>query len=953
MPKKMLIKALVLAFFVFTFLNIKGLPALALTAEDVLNDALPYNGQLSLDSRHYNQSGFILKEWGGSDPLQDSTGAVISKEYLLVWKNGEVTVNYADLMASQKQSVDNAVYGQLYFNMPPDVVPADGNYRFIIKKGNNPAVFYNDLPGGSLFVPLTPDSSQIYHPLTNPLQKSVLAWRTASGWKKIGVNPRAEADAILDRAMPNSALEGLALDLYHYDQATGILYENAADKSGQLTTPDGVKVNKNELLSWSTGTLIVRYADTLAGQEQKDAGGSAVYGYLRLSLPAGAVKTILKPADKDAYFASFENSFLIPLTKDTLNPYNANSNPLVPATIAWQNSSGGWIKLAVIPVAQAEQIISGASTSLTPLVLSPAIYGANGQLYADAINKTGNLKAKDGKTILTRDNVPVWAGGILELNYAENLAGQITAQGLGYAGLSLPGDMAGDDGSPRFILKAAGREACFYPVSGDVLWIPFITRTDMPYHFRDNPLTEAEVAWRTAEGWKKARIKPNPEYRRPQLKGQFPYVPDSQWVDEKSLSPVVINGRERYFVGTVWADDDGNLKLADDFLSLLRLCQVVSSGGSQTSMIDDELVDYVQNLDANEKAAFINKYLFIRDSARKEAVLRLPVKKLRPQTVYEVVFTSGLVFYENGEGNTAVTWSFTTMAVPHVSQISTGSIGENYDASEPLIIKGDFFYSSNIIVKFNDITASRVEIATDKDGKTYLKAYLPSGSRRLKAGIYDITVINNDNPEYKTVLAGRLSVVPASQQDPPGEGERVREVLHYGEVKEMIAQSEAVLTLKSSYRERAYIYLDLEEIMPDIKEKKIRFSGYNWPVIRELSIATSLAETVFRNARINRAVYDTEIAIGRAPSEMVRGMSYQLPLYKVRSDFVALKAENMDFERIEMKMFFDTRNAQNVKVLRYDQTYRRFYEVPSRIDYLNGEAVFSTVKPGIFVLIEP
>lgn len=953
MPKKILIKSLILAFFIFPFLNMTSPAALALSADEVLKGASSYTGQLSLDPRHYNQAGFILKEWGKSELFTDSAGAVISKEYILVWENGEVTVNYADLVASQKQSVDAAVYGRLCFAMPSDVVSADGNYRFIIKTGNNPAVFYNNLPEGGFFIPLTPLSSQTYHPLNNPLQKSVIAWRTSSGWKKTLINPKTEADAILDRAMPNSALEKLELDTSHYDQLTGILYEDIDMRSGELTTPDGVKVNKAELLSWSTGALIVRYADTLASQRQQDSSGNTVYGYLRLEIPSGAVKTILKPADSDAYFEIFGNSFFIPLIKDASKPYDAQNNPLVPAAIAWQNSSGGWIKLALIPVAQAEQVMSNALTSSLPLNLAPSIYNSQGELYADIVNKSGNLKAKDNQTVLTRYNVPVWAGGVLELNYAETLAGQITGQGFGYVGLSLPGDMVGDDGSPRCILRVGEKEAHFYPVNGDILWVPFIARTDMAYHFQDNPLAEVEVAWRTAEGWKKAKIKPNLEYRKPQLKSKFPYAADNRWFDENSLSPAFINGKERYFIRTVWADDDGNLKLAEDFLSLMRLCQVVSSGGSQTSMLDDELIDYVQALDSDARAAFIDKYLFIRDNAKKEAVLQLPVKKLRPQTEYQATFSSGLVFYENGEGNDAVTWSFTTMAIPHVSGISTGSIGEDYDTSEPLIIKGDFFYGNNIVVKFNDVAASRVEIGTDKDGRNYLKVYLPSGSSRLKTGIYDITVMNNNNAQYQAVLAGRLSVVPAGKGSPPQEGEKVRDVAYYGEVREQVNRSEAVLTLKSSYRERAYIYLDLEEIMPGIREKKIKFSAYDWPIIRELSVAASLTEVIFRNVRINREIDDTEILIGKASAEMVRGMSYQLPLYKVRSDFVALKAENIGFESIEMKMFFDTKNARNIKVLRYDETYRRFYEVPSRLDYLNGEAVFTTIRPGIFVLIEP
>ncbi|MBO8157935.1 hypothetical protein [Thermosyntropha sp.] len=940
--------------FLFSIVNFKTGEAKAASADEVLAEAFPYAGQLYLNSKHYNSDGFILREFGGTELIRDSEGGLLSKDVVLTWKTGEATVNYADLLAAQKQSTTELVYGCLLLNMPSNVVPADGNYRFIVKTGDNPAVFYTDLSGGVFSVPLTPDSSKAYNPLTNPLQKSIIAWRTSTGWQKIEIMPVSEADAVLTRAMPNSALDKLELNVVHYNPTTGILYLDVKEGTGELKTPDGVALSKEELLSFSTGTLIVRYADTLAGQVGMDKDGNTCYGYLRLDMPSDISKIILKTGDNDAFFDdASEGIFYIPLTEYPDKPYNWQTNPLKEAVIAWQNSSGAWTKLAVIPLSQAEQILSSAASSSVPLTLSSVLYGSDGKLYADVLNKSGTLTAKDAQTILTKDNVPSWAGGVLTLNYAETLAGQNTGQGYGKVGLTLPEDVMADDGRPRFILKQEGRDAYFYNSIDDLIWVPFIYNSAEPYHMQNNPLKEAVLAWRTAEGWKKAVIKPILEYRTPMVKNKFPYSESDKWFDEQSLNPTQINGKERYFVGVVFVDEDGLLKLSDDIIKRLGFCQVVSSGGSQASVVDEELLDYIDGLSETEKNDFINKYIFIRDSVKKEVVLRLPIKQLRPQTSYQISFASDLVFYENGRGNEPITWTFTTMAVPQISGISTGSVGEDYDSAEPLIIKGNYFYSDSVTVKFNDISASRVEIAADANGEKYLKVYLPSGSSRLKAGIYDIKVINNGNENYQEILAGRLSVVPAADKEPPVEGELIQNT-YYGEVREKVNKSEAVLTLKSSYWERSYIYLNLDEIMREsIAVHRIRFSERSWPVIWEFKVDSHLVKAVFRDMLVSSGDGEAEILIGKAEPELVRVISKKLPLNRLRSEFIEINTDNISFSDLNVTMFLNRQDAGEIKVLRYDERYRRLYEIPCRVDYLNGEAAFNTGQGGIFVLVEP
>ncbi|SHH07493.1 hypothetical protein SAMN02745221_01626 [Thermosyntropha lipolytica DSM 11003] len=944
------------ACFLFIILGLTGGKSLGVTADEIWQNASLYTGQLNLDSRHYdNSTGYILKEWGGSEPAQDSEGRGISKTALLSWKPGVLTVNYADILGRQKQSTDKEVYGRLLLSLPADVAYADGNYRFVVKTGEKEAEFYKDLPEGKFALPLVKDTEKPYDPLTNPLQRSQIAWRTASGWVKLYIYPRSEAEARLELAVPHSALNKLELDESYYN-SDGVLYADLKDPASELITPDGIKVRKEGLLSWSTGIVRANYADTLARQKSYDASDVSVYGVIKLKMPGYSGLLIIKKGDEDAYFSPVADGIIaVPLLADIYKPYDGVSNPLVKTTVAWKDENGLWNKFTLVPLLQTEQILQGAALATKSPALAPVLYNEKGELYADVVNKSGVLQAKDGKTILTRDNVLSWSGGFLAVNYAETLAGQKTEKGNGYLGLSYPENIAPSGDTPRLVIKVEGQEARFYEEEGNILWLPLLKKPGLSYHPQSNPLLEVQLAWRTEGGWQKITIKPQRESRKPLLKSQHPWAADTSiWFDEKSLYPATINGKERYFVEAVFVDDDGTLQRGNNFLSLLRQCEVVVAGGSSGSMVDEELLDYAESLEGEKKEAFINQYLFIRDTARKQVSLRLPIKKLLTQSRYEVRITSGLVFYENGEGNDFISWTFTTMAVPQITDIYVGSIGEDYDASYPLIIRGDFFYRSGITVKFNDIEASRVEVAVDSQGKPYLKVYLSEGSRRLPPGVYDIKVINNSNENYKAVLAGRLSVVPRGKEKLPGEGEWKREAASYGEVIESPDRREAVLYLKPSWQDRSYIFLDLEEIMPgNFSLRKIMFKGYRWPVIRELTVRSREGEVVFRNIRVNGQAEDTVITLGRINPAAISAVGYQLPHYRIRSHLIAVKAENAAFTGIETKIFFPAEKGEVFKVVRYDEDYRRFYDIPARIDYLNGEAVFTTVKPGIFVLIEP
>ncbi|HZK42658.1 MAG TPA: hypothetical protein VFC73_00005, partial [Syntrophomonadaceae bacterium] len=62
--------------------------------------------------------------------------------------------------------------------------------------------------------------------------------------------------------------------------------------------------------------------------------------------------------------------------------------------------------------------------------------------------------------------------------------------------------------------------------------------------------------------------------------------------------------------------------------------------------------------------------------------------------------------------------------------------------------------------------------------------------------------------------------------------------------------------------------------------------------------------------------------------------------------------ENIDFERIDVEIPYFNSDGQRIRVLRYDETYRQWFEQPFTKDLLNSRVSFSSDKGGVFVVVE-
>lgn len=437
--------------------------------------------------------------------------------------------------------------------------------------------------------------------------------------------------------------------------------------------------------------------------------------------------------------------------------------------------------------------------------------------------------------------------------------------------------------------------------------------------------------------------------RYPTLESKYP-TPETTGLTNTNLSPQTIDGVTRYFIRLTYKLD-GDLRLSSGAFNLLRSCTVHSAGGSLANIIDIDFLNIVEN-----QEGYASKYIFVKEGAAVH--LYIPVKPLRPQTSYQVNIVDNILYYYggndlDGSGNKAESWSFNTMAVPTVTGISLGSVGENYDIYQPIIIGGSYFDNDSITVKFNDTLAYQVKVH-DNDGKPYLEVFLPRSRDRLKPGLYNITVLKNNNPEYSQTLYGSFSVVKASDLPVPQDGVRVT-TDRIGDVIQSVKTSSATLLLKSSAANQGYLYLDLDKLMGEqVVARSIKLPN-DGRAITTLNTISKFANVNVYNLRADMYAGGSDdllLRLGRVESTLLPALQRNMLSSAIKSEFIEVDGENIAFDKVEIEMNYFNSDGQRIRVLRYDETYRQWFEQPFTKDLLNRQVNLVTDKAGIFVVVE-
>lgn len=423
---------------------------------------------------------------------------------------------------------------------------------------------------------------------------------------------------------------------------------------------------------------------------------------------------------------------------------------------------------------------------------------------------------------------------------------------------------------------------------------------------------------------------------------------NGSWHNEKELFPKTINGKTRYFLRVTFEDKDGTLKLAENIVELLKNSSVFSQGQSQNSMIDTEVLDFIQ--DKPSRQYYINTYIF--NKTFEKAHLYIPVKPLRANTTYTVMLNPGLVYFQGEEQNPSETliWTFSTMPVPIVSDVYVGSVPEYYDYDKPVILYGSRF-SKNARVFFNDYEARKVKLKHDVNGNSYLEVYLPKGSDRLDPGIYTIKVQNDRDHEFEII--GSFSVIEEGEHI-PREDYKVKRDYRKGEVRAHTKISEDTLRLKRNYTDKSRVKLDLDDLMgEDVLVRCIEFNPRRRDRIGRLETLSKWADiTLYDVEKSTNADGDVKIKLGRVEPAMAQTIKRKLGHLRLKSEIIQVAGENYDISSLKIKMPFKQSDGRNLKVLRFDLNDRTFYEESCYIDKPEKTARILSRKPGIFVIAE-
>ncbi|WP_300297088.1 Ig-like domain-containing protein [Anaerosolibacter sp.] len=412
----------------------------------------------------------------------------------------------------------------------------------------------------------------------------------------------------------------------------------------------------------------------------------------------------------------------------------------------------------------------------------------------------------------------------------------------------------------------------------------------------------------------------------------------------------------KYFLRITFSDPNGTL----NFNGLTGLVNIMNSSvvslGSQVSMIDTDFINQIREMGDYNRDSAISKYLLVKNSSSKEAILYIPVKPLRSQTTYQVILRPEIVGNSAGY-STELQYLFHTNSMPYIGKVDIGSVPQNYDINEPIILKGDFFDSNTTKVYFNEISAYSVsvkeEMKTDGTKEKYLEVYLPRGSSKLSPGIYNIKISSgssNENIEY-----GAFSVVSGGNKDSvPNEDFRFKQEVRQGDIKGEIKVSQDTLYLNSRYTDDSALRLDLDDLMgQEVWIRKISYKGDKRDVIGILETKSKWANITLYGLTLDPNGQDDtiSIALGRTSTSMIQSIQKKLK-GSVKSDFIQVTGENFKTSSISISIPFKNADGKKLKVYRYDENTRGFYEINAAVDVVNGVVKIASNEPGIFVAVE-
>ncbi|WP_312667275.1 hypothetical protein [Tissierella praeacuta] len=417
---------------------------------------------------------------------------------------------------------------------------------------------------------------------------------------------------------------------------------------------------------------------------------------------------------------------------------------------------------------------------------------------------------------------------------------------------------------------------------------------------------------------------------------------EHDYFDPEILYEKFTNPEEKgYYIKVVFEDIGSTLKMKDSISHGIQVNVI----GDKTNLIDkNKQIIYKRELSTNKYSTNrFNIYIPLID-------------KLDDNQKYEVYIPEdSIVEYSDieTEQNRCYKWTFSTNYFPKAERLYEGSIPEYYDWNYPIVIDGSMFHDDTF-VEFRNMNGkyyspSSIDI---RNNNSTMYIYLPR-NRRLPVGVYDIIVSNGNSYETQMVY-GVFSVVEEGDYI-PNEEYRVKDDSSTGMVKGNIGKSKDVLELSSKYTDNRYLEIDLDELMgSNTWVRSIEYPISYRDSLGELRLKSKWVNVSIDSLRLSNN-YDEryiELRVGKVEPSMADILKKKLVGKNIKSNFIEVSGSNFDFTNLTIDIPYFDSDGNRLRILRYDESNRRFEDVPYIIDLINGKVKGMSSKPGIFVIVQ-
>jgi len=163
------------------------------------------------------------------------------------------------------------------------------------------------------------------------------------------------------------------------------------------------------------------------------------------------------------------------------------------------------------------------------------------------------------------------------------------------------------------------------------------------------------------------------------------------------------------------------------------------------------------------------------------------------------------------------------------------------------------------------------------------------------------------------------------------------------------------LELSSRYTDNRYLEIDLDELMgSNTWVRSIEYPISYRDSLGELRLKSKWANASINSLRLSNN-YDEryiELRVGKVEPSIADILKKKLVGKNIKSNFIEVSGANFDFTNLTIEIPYFDSDGSRLRILRYDESNRRFEEIPYIIDLINGRVKGMSSKPGIFVIVQ-